>query len=95
MSERKVQGMDVELGTDNVYADLGYVDADEMLIKAHLVAKIAEIIKRKGVTQIQAAALLKMPQPKLSNLLSGRFRGISGVSLMDCLNKLGATYRLL
>lgn len=85
MSKRKLRGMDVEMGTDNVYADLSYVDADEMLIKAQLVAKIAEIIKRKGITQTQAGALLEMPQPKLSNLLSGRFRGFSERRLMDCL----------
>jgi predicted XRE-type DNA-binding protein len=51
MSKHKVQGAEVELGTGNVYADLGYADADEMLIKAQLVAKIAEIIKRKSLTQ--------------------------------------------
>jgi hypothetical protein len=52
------------MGTRNVYADLGYGDADEMQIKAPLVSKIAEIIKRKGLTQTQAAQLLGMPQPK-------------------------------
>jgi hypothetical protein len=57
MSKRKVQGVEVEMGTGNVYADLGYGDADEML---QLVAKIAEIIKGKGITQTQAAALLGM-----------------------------------
>lgn len=95
MSKRKVQGMDVELGTGNVYADLGYADADEILIKAQLVAKIAEIIKRKGLTQTQAAALLGMPQPKVSNLLSGRFRGISERRLMNCLTKLGRDIQIV
>ena len=46
MSKRKVQGVEVEKGTGNVYADLGYGDAEEMLIKAQLVAKIAEILQR-------------------------------------------------
>lgn len=95
MSKRKVQDMKVELGSDNVYADLGYADAEEMLIKAQLVAKIAEIIKRKGITQTQAAALLEMPQPKLSNLLSGRFRGFSERRLMDCLTKLGRDVQIV
>jgi len=85
MSKRQARDADVAMGTGNVYADLGYGDADEMLIKAQLVAKIAEIIKRKGITQ--AAALLHMPQPKLSNLLSGRFRGVSEHRLMDCLTQ--------
>jgi predicted XRE-type DNA-binding protein len=89
MSKHKAQAVEVEVGTGNVYADLGYGDADEMLIKAQLVTQIAEIIKRKGLTQTQAAELLGMPQPKLSNLLRGRFRGVSERRLMDCLTKLG------
>lgn len=89
MSKRKGGATDVEVGTGNVYADLRYGDADEMLIKAQLVTKVAEIIKRKGLTQTQAAELLGMPQPKLSNLLRGRFRGVSERRLMDCLTKLG------
>ena len=66
-----------------------------MLIKAQLVGKIAEIIKRKGLTQTQAAELLGMPQPKLSNLLRGRFRGFSERRLMDCLTKLGRDVQIV
>ena len=95
MSKRRVHRAHVEINVGNVYADLGYADADEMLIKAQLVAKIAEIIKRKGITQTQAAALLEMPQPKLSNLLSGRFRGLSERRLMDCLTKLGRDVQIV
>ena len=95
MTKSKVQGVDVDLGTGNVYADLGYGDADEMLIKAQLVSKIAEIIKRKGLNQTEAAHLLGMPQPKLSNLLSGRFRGFSERRLMDCLTKLGRDVQIV
>jgi predicted XRE-type DNA-binding protein len=95
MSKRKVQGVNVEIGTGNVYADLGYADADEMLIKAQLVSKIAEIIKRKGLTQTEAGELLGMPQPKLSNLLQGRFRGFSERRLMDCLTKLGRDIQIV
>jgi predicted XRE-type DNA-binding protein len=83
MSKRKARVAGFEIGTGNVYADLGYADADEMLIKAQVVTKIAEIIKRKGLTQTQTAELLGMPQPKLSNLLRGRFRGVSERRLME------------
>lgn len=95
MSKRKAQDVDAEMGTGNVYADLGYRDADEMLIKAQLVSKIAEIIKRKGLTQTQAADLLGTPQPKLSNLLRGQFRGFSGRRLMDFLTKLGRDVQIV
>ena len=95
MSKRRPTATEVEVGTGNVYADLGYGDADEMLIKAQLVTKIAEIIKRKRLTQTQAAELLGMPQPKLSNLLRGRFRGVSERRLMDCLTKLGRDVQIV
>lgn len=90
MSKRKsVQGMAIEEGSGNVYADLGVRDADAMLMKAQLVTKIEEIITRKGLTQTQAGQLLGMPQPKVSALLKGNFRGISERRLMDCLTRLG------
>jgi predicted XRE-type DNA-binding protein len=95
MSNPKVKGVEVEMATGNVYAPLELADADEMLIKAQLVSKIAEIIKRKGLTQTQAARLLGMPQPKLSILLSGRFRGVSERRLMDCLVKLGRDVQIV
>ncbi len=66
MSKRKVQRVAVEVGTDNVYADLGFDNAEEMAIKAQLVTTIAEIIKRKRLTQTEAAELRAMSQPKLS-----------------------------
>jgi len=95
MTKRKAQATEAEIGAGNVYADLGYGDADEMFVKAQLVTKIAEIIKRKGLTQTQAAELLGMPQPKLSNLLRGRFRGVSERRLMDCLTKLGRDVQIV
>jgi len=85
----------IEKGSINVYADLGMADAEEMLVKAQLAAKIAEIIKQKRLTQIQAAELLGMPQPKLSNMLRGRFRGISEVKMLECLTKLGRDVQIV
>ena len=46
----------IEKGSGNVYADLGMPDAEEMLVKAQLSTKIAEIIKLRKMTQTQAAA---------------------------------------
>jgi len=63
----------IEKGSGNVYADIGMPDAEEMLVKAQLSAKIAEIIKFRKMTQTQAADVLGMPQPKLSNMLRGNF----------------------
>ena len=80
---------DIERGSINVYADLGLDNADEMLVKAQLAAKIGDILKRRKLTQMQAAELLGIPQPKLSGLLRGQFRGISESKMLECLTRLG------
>jgi predicted XRE-type DNA-binding protein len=86
---RTTSGELVQRGSGNVYRDLGYRDADAMLIKARLVTKIGEIIAMRKLTQTEAAHLLGLTQPKISDLLNGRFRGISEHRLLECLTKLG------
>lgn len=79
----------IEQGSTNVYADLGIPHAEEMLVKAQLATKIGDIIRRRKLTQLQAAELLNIPQPKLSGLLRGQFRGISETKMLECLTRLG------
>jgi predicted XRE-type DNA-binding protein len=79
----------VEKGSNNVYDDLGLPDPGEMHVKATLAAKIGEIIQERQLSQVQASEILGMPQPKLSCLLRGQFRGISEAKMLECLNRLG------
>ncbi len=80
---------EIEAGSGNVYADLGYANAEEMQLKAQLAMVIHNILQERGLTQQQAARILGMTQPKLSNLLRGQFRGISEAKMLDCLTRLG------
>ena len=82
-------------GTGNVYADLAIPDAGAMLVKAHLATAIADSIAARKLTQQQAAEILGIAQSKLSNLLHGRFRGISEAKMMDCLVRLGRDVRII
>ena len=84
-------------GTTNVYADLGYRAPESMLVKAQLVSRIAELLAERGMTQIQtqAATVLGIPQPKLSKMLRGQFRGFSERKLMDCLTQLGQDVQIV
>jgi predicted XRE-type DNA-binding protein len=95
MTKRNTKTTPVEMSDSSVYAQLGYPDADDMLIKAQLVSKIAEIVKRKSLTQTEAAELLGLTQPKLSRILRGDFRGVSERRLMDCLTKLGRDVQIV
>jgi predicted XRE-type DNA-binding protein len=79
----------------NVYADLGFPDAEEMLVKAQLVVKITQILRERGWSQQQAPKVLGMTQPKLSKMLCGQFRGISEMKMMDCLVRLGCAVKIV
>ncbi|MCC6587589.1 MAG: XRE family transcriptional regulator [Bryobacterales bacterium] len=57
--------------------------------KAKLASKIADIVQQRRFTQAQAAEILGLTQPKVSDLLKGRFRGISEHRLLECLTRLG------
>lgn len=83
--------MDISIteGGPNVFADLGLADADELLVKAKLAHQIALVIRERGLNQSDAAALIGLPQPKLSNVLRGRFHGVSEDKMMRCLAALG------
>ena len=83
--------MDIQIteGGPNVFADLGLPDADELLVKAKLAHQIAIGIREQHLNQSEAALLISMPQPKLSNMLRGQFRGISEDKMMRCLAALG------
>jgi predicted XRE-type DNA-binding protein len=80
----------VEVSSGNVFADLGLSNPEERLLKAELVRKISEIITNLNLTQVQAAEILGIDQPKVSLLIRGRLSGFSTDRLMDYLNKLGS-----
>src|SRR6266511_1486250 len=88
---RKTRAIDekVELGSGNVFVDLGFRDAEERLLKAKLASKIAQLIEKKGWTQTQTAERTGLDQPKVSHPLRGRLSGFSADRLFAILNRLG------
>jgi len=79
----------VEQGSGNVFADLGFQDAEERLLKAKLATRIAQLIEKKGWTQTQTAERTSLDQPKVSRLLRGQLSGFSADRLFAILNRLG------
>ena len=66
-----------EVGSRNVFKDLGVPNADEHLVKAQLVFKIDTIMKERRLKQVEAAALFGVRQPDISMMLRGEFRQFS------------------
>src|SRR4051812_46086243 len=91
--ERKKNGdapVSIEESGGNVFADLGLKNPGELLARAELGQRIADIIAEQNLTQARAAELLKIDQPKVSALLRGKLDGFSTDRLFRFLNALGS-----
>jgi predicted XRE-type DNA-binding protein len=66
-----------EMGSGNVFKDLGIPNAEEHLVKAQLVFKIDTIMKDRGLKQAASADLLGIKQPDVSKMLRGDFKQFS------------------
>ena len=80
---------EVYRSSGNVFEDLGLPDSDQLLVKAQIVWQITQTIKRRKLTQIQAAKLLGIDQPTISDLVRGKLQGFSSDRLFRFLNALG------
>jgi predicted XRE-type DNA-binding protein len=89
MNKRKIDGVEVEMSSGNVFADLGLPNADKLKIKSGLVIEITKAVRNLGLSQEEAGRRMGLPQPKLSGLFRGDFSNVSERKLMDCLNRLG------
>lgn len=86
----KVAKIKAERSSGNVFADLGFADAEELQLKAGLVMKLADVMRARGLNQTAAAKLTGISQPDLSRILRGRFRDVSAERLMRALTRLDA-----
>jgi predicted XRE-type DNA-binding protein len=89
MKTRLVDGVKVHRGSGNVFADLGLADAEKLKIKTGLVIEIRNAMRSRGLTQQEAAKLMGITQPKVSDMMRGDFTNLSERKLMDCLTKFG------
>ena len=91
----KMDKIKIERGSGNVFADLGRPDAEAHLLKAKLVSRIDEIIRQRGLKQVEAAKLLGLSQPDVSRLLRGNFREYSVERLLRLLLALGRDVQIV
>ena len=74
--------LEMTRSSGNVFQDLGYPNSDEHLLKAKFAMIINRIIKERNLTQVSAAKLLDIDQPKISRLSRGQLSGFSIDKLM-------------
>jgi predicted XRE-type DNA-binding protein len=79
----------------NIFDDLGRPNAAELLAKVELARAIRRLIEARGLTQAEAAAILGIAQPDVSNLGRARLAGFSIERLCRFLNLLGQDVRIV
>jgi predicted XRE-type DNA-binding protein len=76
----------IQTSSGNVFADLGFNNADELLAKAELVRQISNLIAQQQMTQAEAAKKLGMEEDALSDLIKGQLSSFSEGQLAHFLN---------
>ena len=83
--------------TGNVFRDLGFAaeEAEHLLVRADLLIQLQKAIAARDLTQAKAATILRVTQPRVSDLLRGRLDLFSTDSLIDMLARLGIHVRFV
>ncbi|MFK0731936.1 MAG: helix-turn-helix transcriptional regulator [Gloeotrichia echinulata IR180] len=87
--------INVQASSGNVFGDIGLTNPDELLVKAELALQISKIISQQNLTQVEAAQLLGVDQPKISALMKGKLSGFSTELLFRFLNALGCDVEIV
>jgi len=85
---------DYEKSSGNVFADLGFRNSKQELLKAKLTVEIYKHVKARGLTQQEAARLLGTTQAQISALMRCKPVSVSVGRLMEFLTALGQDVRV-
>ncbi|HWU64702.1 MAG TPA: helix-turn-helix transcriptional regulator [Ensifer sp.] len=77
----------IKTGSRNIFADMGYPEADKHQLKARIVSAIEDIIDEQKLTQTAAGEIMGISQPEVSRMLKGQFRSFSVERLMEFLTR--------
>src|SRR6266700_8276185 len=93
----KKSAVRVTLSTGNVFRDLGFSkeESEHLLVRADLLIQVQKTIASRGLKQAEAAKVLRVTQPRVSDLLRGRIDLFSTDALIDMLTCLGGQVKLV
>jgi predicted XRE-type DNA-binding protein len=90
-TRKTTKRLEMHKSSGNVFKDMGFSDseADSLLIRGCLMIEIEKIIKANGWTQVQAAEILGVTQPRISEIMSDRVDLFAIDTLVKYLSTLG------
>ncbi|TAK01651.1 XRE family transcriptional regulator [bacterium] len=86
----------VSRSSGNVFRDLGFTseEAERLKIRSDLMIQLQKLISVRGLTQAQAAKILGVTQPRVSDLLRGRIDLFSTDAIIDMLARFGVRVKV-
>ena len=86
----------IRRSSGNVFKDLGFPakDAAHLLIRSDLMIELTKLLRKRKLTQVRAARLLGVSQPRVSDVVRGRIDLFSIDSLVEMLARLGVSVTL-
>lgn len=87
----------ISRSSGNVFRDVGFspAEAEHLRVRADLMIKIEGAMKTRKLKQAQAAKLMGVSQPRVSDLLRGKVELFSSDALIDMLARLGLRVRIV
>jgi predicted XRE-type DNA-binding protein len=83
--------MDVTKSAGNVFEDLGFEggEAENLRVRARLMAPLERSVRERGITQAEAARELGTTQARISELMNGKIQAFSIDALINMLDRAG------
>jgi predicted XRE-type DNA-binding protein len=78
----------VEVGTGDVFQDLGFADAGERKLRVQLAMRLNDLIKERKLTQAATAEIFGIPQPHVSELRHFKLKRFSSERLLNFITQL-------
>lgn len=72
----------VEVGTGDVFQDLGFADAGERRLRVQLAMRLNDLVKDRKLTQASTAEIFGIPQPHVSELRHYKLKRFSSERLL-------------
>jgi predicted XRE-type DNA-binding protein len=85
----------IHRGSGNIFKDIGVAHPERVHARAQVMFLIAKIIRKRGLTQKQAASILGVPQSKVSCLMNGKLSNFSMDHLFELLNALDSDVEVI
>ena len=87
----------IHRSSGNVFRDLGFrpAEAENLKLRSELMIALGKLIESRRLTQVQAATLLGVSQPRISDLVRGKIDRFSLDTLVAMLGHAGVRVRLV